>query len=62
MNEIDAHVGENGDGDKVVVMMPPAMRLAQFVSITPEDARVLAAKLLRAAKQAEKNAPAELDF
>lgn len=60
--EIDAHVGENGDGDKVVVMMPPEMRQWQFVSISPDDARVLSAKLLRAAKQAEKNAPNDIDF
>lgn len=53
--EIDAFVSDNGEGDKVSILMPPDMRQWQFVSISPEDARVLAAKLVRAANAAESN-------
>jgi hypothetical protein len=61
--EIDALVSDNGEGDSVVVLMPPEMRKWQFATISVDDARVLAAKLVRAANLAQANArSSEIDF
>lgn len=54
-HEIDAHVCDNGEGDGVAVVMPPEMRQWQWVKLTPDDAKMLASRLLRAASLAEKN-------
>jgi len=53
-NEIDAFVSNNGNGDKVSILMPPEMRQWQFVNISVDDARVLAAKIVRAANLIER--------
>ena len=63
MGDIDAFVSDNGEGDEVSILMPPEMRKWQFVRISVDDARVLAAKLVRAANLAEKNSKRdEIDF
>lgn len=54
--DVGAFVSDNGEGDKVVVELPrEKMFQGRYAKITPDDARVLAAKLLRAAKLAERN-------
>ena len=53
--EIEAMVSDNGDGDKVTLVIPPELRQWQHSAISVDDARVLAAKLVRAANLAEKS-------
>lgn len=55
MTEIEAHVSDNGEGDKVTLVVPPELRQWQHFAISVDDARLLAAKLTRAANLAEKN-------
>jgi hypothetical protein len=55
--QIEAMVSDNGEGDKVTVVVPPELRQWQHFAITPDDARVLAAKLIRAANLADENRP-----
>lgn len=59
MTEIEAMVSDNGEGDKVTIVVPPDLRQWQHFSISVDDARALAAKLTRAANLAAKNAPEE---
>jgi hypothetical protein len=61
--EIEAVVSENGEGDKVTLIIPPELRQWQHFSISVDDARVLIAKLTRAANAAERNErSSEIDF
>ena len=54
--DIEAHVSDNGEGEKITLVVPPDLRQWQHFSISIDDARVLIAKLIRAANAAEKNA------
>lgn len=55
MSEIEAMVSDNGEGDKVTLVIPPELRQWQHFAISPDDALVLAAKLTRAANLATAN-------
>ena len=55
MAEISVQVSDNGEGDKVTMVIPPDLRQWQYFAISIDDARLLAAKLTRAANLAEKN-------
>jgi hypothetical protein len=55
MADIEAMVSDNGEGDMVTIVVPPELRQWQHFAILVDDARVLAAKLTRAANLAEKN-------
>lgn len=62
-SEIEAMVSDNGDGDKVTLVVPPELRQWQHFAISVDDARLLSAKLTRAANLAEKNVKSdEMDF
>jgi NAD(P)H-flavin reductase len=62
MLEIEAFVDDGGANTLVSVSVPRELYEAgQFVRISADDARVLSAKLLRAANSAEANAQADND-
>lgn len=55
MADIEAMVSDNGEGDKVTIVVPPELRQWQHFAISIEDARLLAAKINRAAALASVN-------
>lgn len=64
ISDIDARVSDNGEGHSVTIVVPPELRQWQHFNISPDDARVLVAKLNRAIKLAECNASLDdnIDF